>query len=116
MKPSASARDTLITFEARTPTVNEDDGTRSYAWTNHAQEYAEVQDMLPSRGEQIADGLSIQRRPCRVRCLYRDDITSDMRVTFEGRTMEIIGGPVELGRRDGLEMVCEDLSSEGDRP
>ena len=116
MKPSSSERDTLVTFLARNPVTNEDDGTKSHTWAPHAQEMAQVRDMLPSRGEQIADGLSIERRPCRIRCLYRNDITSDMRVEFNDRTMEIVGGPVELGRRDGLEMVCESLSTQGDNP
>ena len=72
--------------------------------------------MLPSRAERIADEISLQKRPCRIRTLYRADITSDMRITFDGRTVQIVGGPAELGRRDGLEMVCEEWSTSGDNP
>lgn len=113
---TAGRRNRLITFEARTGTQDATYGTRSYGWADHAQEWAEVQDILPSRGENFADGLEIQRRPTRIRTLYRDDITSDMRVKVGDRTLEIIAGPVELGNREGLEMVCEDYSSEGDAP
>lgn len=116
MKPSASKRDTLITFLSRTASQNDDYGTQEYIWAEHAKEYAEVQDILPSRSEKIDDSISIQRRPCRVRTLYRDDITSDMRIEFEGRTMEIVAGPAELGRRDGSEFICEQLSTQGDAP
>lgn len=130
MKPSASVRDTLITFVKREQMVNDDDGTRSYAWTTHAQEWAEVQDVLPSRGERIADGISISRRPARIRTLYRDDIDSTMRIALgvpvlatlgtvlpaDVELLEIVAGPAELGRRDGLEMMAERQSTQGNAP
>ena len=132
MKPSAGSRDTLITFLKREATVNEDYGTREYTWVLFAQEMAKVQDQLLSRAERIADSLSIQLRPCIVECLYRDDITSDMQVATgiplgatlgtavtdytPFRRMEIAGGPIELGRRDGLQMNCQELSTQGDVP
>ena len=93
-------------------------GAWTYAWDDivNPTEWAEVQDILPSRAEDVADNINIQRRPCRVRTLYRDDITSEMRVLVEGRTLQIIAGPAELGRRDGLEMICEELTTQGEKP
>ena len=119
MKLSPGRRDTLITFQKRTRTKSSSGALVTEGWENlpaNPTEWAEVQDMLPSRGEQIADGIDIARRPVRIRTLFRDDITSDMRIVYEDRTVEIIGGPAELGRREGLEMVCESYSTEGDRP
>ncbi|CDO37144.1 phage head closure protein [Novosphingobium sp. KN65.2] len=119
MKPAAGRRDTLITFQSRTGSQDSATGAYTYSWADLASnptEWAEVQDMLPSRAERIADSVSIQRRPCRVRTLYRSDITSDMRITFEGRALQIVAGPAELGRRDGLEMLCEEMTTEGDAP
>lgn len=116
MRPYAGKRDTLITFETRSETQNATTGSYTYTWATHAQEWAEVQDMLPSRAENVAEGINLQRRPCRIRTMFRDDINSTMRITFEGRTVQIVAGPVELGRRDGLEMVCEEYSTEGNAP
>jgi hypothetical protein len=36
--------------------------------------------------------------------------------TFEGRTLQIVSGPAELGRRDGLEFICEEYSTQGEKP
>lgn len=119
MQVHSGKRDTLITFRERTGTQDSGTGAWSYAWRDlltNPDEWAEVQDVLPSRSEDVADNIDIQRRPCRIRTLFRDDIDSKMRVTFDGRTLEIIAGPVELGRRDGLEMICEELSTQGEKP
>jgi SPP1 family predicted phage head-tail adaptor len=117
MRPEAGRRDTLITFMKRTSTQGEATGARTYSWSAVApQEWAEVHDILPSRGEQVSEGIDIARRPCRIRTLYRADINRTMRVTFDGRTLEIISGPVEMGRRDGLEMMCQELSTQGEAP
>jgi len=116
MRVEASDLDTLITFEVRTATTEGTYGTKSYSWSANGEEWAQVMDMLPSRGEQVADGINLQRRPVRIRTRYRDDITSDMRISYEGRIVQIIAGPVEIGRCDGIEMVCEDYSTEGEQP
>lgn len=119
MRPAIGKRDTLITFQERTGTQDAGTGAWSYEWEDIAgepTEWAEVQDILPSRAEDVADNIDLARRPCRVRMLYRDDITGEMRITFDGRTLQIVSGPAELGRRDGLEMVCEEMSTQGEKP
>jgi head-tail adaptor len=75
--------------------------------------WAQVRDALPSRSENTEDGLPIATRRARVRLRYRDDITPDMRILYGARTMQIIAGPVELGRREGLELMAEDYSTAG---
>lgn len=119
MRVPAGRRTTRITFQQRTGTQHAGTGAWTYTWADLASnphELAEVQDVLPSRAESVADGINIQRRPARIRTLYRDDITSDMRVKIGDRVLEIVAGPAELGRREGLEMVCEELSTQGDEP
>lgn len=74
---------------------------------------ANVQDLLPSRSEQISDGIDIRRRPCRIRFRWRSDVLPTMRVRYGNRELEIISGPVDLGRRETLEMVCEEVSTRG---
>ncbi|MFD1951872.1 head-tail adaptor protein [Sphingomonas arantia] len=75
--------------------------------------WAQVRELLPSRAEKVADGLSIANRPARIRLRWRDDITADMRILHGTRVMQIIAGPVELGRRDGIELMVEDYSTTG---
>ena len=82
-------------------------------WVPVATLSAEVLDVLPSRGERLADGLQIATRPARVRIRYRPDITGDMRIVYGSRIMQIVAGPAELGRREGLEMMAADYSTAG---
>lgn len=105
-----------IEFQRREVTRDTTYGTSQEAWVPHVKVWAQVQDVLPSRAERMDQSISIQRRPARVRIRYRTDITGDMRINYAGRIMRIVAGPVELGRRDGLEMMAEELSTEGQEP
>lgn len=117
MRPASSDRDTLITFRSRVGTQSEDSGAWSYTWADiEPKEWAEVQDILPSKAEGVSENIDITRKPCRIRCTYRTDVDGTMRVTFDGRELEIVSGPVMLGRREGLEMVCAELSTKGEAP
>jgi len=88
-------------------------GAWSASWVPLATVWAEVQDVLPSRSETIADGIEIARRPARVRMRYRTDITSAMRLQYQGREYRIVSGPAELGNRDAIEIIAELLTTEG---
>ncbi len=76
---------------------------------------AELQDVLPSRSEALAQGLEVARNQTRLRMRWRDDIDSSMRVTVHGDSdtvYQIIGGPAEFGRRkEMIELVLERYSS-----
>ncbi|CAD7335310.1 head-tail adaptor protein [Sphingomonadales bacterium 56] len=89
-------------------------GTGGTSWDLHAEVWAQVRDVLPSRAERLDDNISILRRPARIRMRYRDDVTSDMRVKINGRTMRIVAGPAELGRREGIELMVEEVSTDGE--
>lgn len=89
------------------------DGAGSGTWTEVATVWAQVQDVLPSRAERMADGINIATRPARVRMRFRSDVTPDMRFVMGERIMQIVAGPAEIGRRDGLEFMVEDYSSAG---
>lgn len=125
MRVPGGRRDTLITIQSRQTTKDPVYKTNVTTWADLAdtpQEWAEVKDVLPSRAERIADGIDIQKRPTRIRMEWRADITSDMRIKIPAteespeRTLRIIAGPAELGRRAGLELVCEELTTEGEAP
>lgn len=112
----AGKLDRRVTILQRAETQDPNYGTISVEWVPLATVWAEVQDMIPSRAERMAEGISIARRPCRVRMRYRSDVDSTMRLSVEGRDMRLIAGPAELGRREGLEFVAEELTSEGQEP
>ena len=89
-------------------------GTETILWRRLFTGWAQVQDALPSRSEAVRQGLEIGRDQVRIRMRYRSDITSDMRVVVHGdgdTLYQIVGGPAVLGRKDGLEIVCERYTS-----
>jgi head-tail adaptor len=89
------------------------DGAGSGQWLDVDTVWANVQDALPSRGEQLADGINVASRPARVRMRFRVDVTPSMRFVIADRIMQIIAGPAELGRRDGLEFMVEEYTPAG---
>jgi head-tail adaptor len=89
------------------------DGAGSGSWELVQDDVAaEVEDMLPSRGERLATGINVTTRPARVRLRFRDDITSSMRFVVGDRIMQITAGPAKLGR-DAIEFMVEDYSAAG---
>lgn len=106
--------DRRITIQQKTVTQDPDYGTEVTSWTTFASRIAaQVQDALPSKSESVQQGVRVATRPARVRIRYRSGITSDMRVVVHGatdRTMQIVGGPAEIGRREWTELVCEEYS------
>lgn len=112
----AGSLDRRITFQARSTVQDSTYGTSTVAWIPHVTVWAQVQDILPSRSESIEDNISMSRRPCRIRTRHRTDLDGTMQIEFDGRMLRIISGPVELGRRDGLEFVAEELTTEGVAP
>lgn len=103
------------------------DGAGSGEWETVVTVWANVQDILPSRGDKLADGMSMSARPARVRIRFRRGMTSDMRfqigrtvkdeqgekVWQTDRTMQVISGPAELGRREELEFMVEEYRPAG---
>ena len=116
MRFAAGTLDRRITIQQRTVTEDPVYGTPVETWGDLATVWANVQDVLPSRSETIAEGLSVARRPCRIRIRYRSDVTSDMRVKYGSRMLRIITMPAEIGRRDGLEFMAEELTTGGQEP
>jgi hypothetical protein len=122
---TAGARDTLVVFEQRQTTQDPVYGTTIEGdWTEHSQAWAELQDILPSRSENVDESISLARRPARLRIDYLDGvgITSSMRVRIEAdelfpeRIMQIISGPAHKRDSSEMEFVVEQLSSSGEAP
>lgn len=119
---SAGKRDTFVTFQVRQTTKDPVYGTTIEGdWIKHSEAWAEVQDVLPSRSESLDEGISIKRRPARVRIDQLDGvgITSSMRIKIDAddlwpeRIMRIISGPAFVQRSREWEMIAEQLSTEG---
>lgn len=85
----------------------------SGTWEKVTEVWANVQDMLPSRGERLADGINVATRPARIRMRFRDDITPNMRFVLGTRVMQIVAGPAEIGHRYRMEFMVEDYSTAG---
>lgn len=112
----AGTLDRRITFERRVEAQGGAYNRKTIEWVPFATVWAQVQDVLPSRAESIDQDLAIARRPARVRCRWRSDLTGDMRIIFGDRILRIASGPVEMGRREGLEMMAEEWTTEGVAP
>lgn len=92
-------------------------GTSTETWeVLHDHFWANVQDVLPSRGEATGNGLKISVTRTRLR--IRDAVGTDMtmRVVLHGhgnRVMQIIAGPARLDDRVHDEFMLEGYSSGG---
>lgn len=90
------------------------DGAGSGSWALVAEVWAGVVDILPSRGESLAEGINMNRQPARVRIRARADVTTAMRIVHGDRIMQIVAGPAELtGRPPRQEFMVEDYRPAG---
>lgn len=90
------------------------DGAGSGTWVRVGDAWASVLDVLPSRAEQLGDGINIANRPARVRMRFRTDVDASMRFVMGTRIMQIVSGPAEVGFREEVEFMVEAYSSAGD--
>lgn len=104
----------LLTVERPIPDTRSN-GAGCGKWLPIFTVRAQVQDILPSRGESSVELGSTMFRPARVRMRYRTDITPNMRFVMPGREMHIVSGPAELGFREGLEWMVAEYIPAGNR-
>lgn len=88
------------------------DGAGSGEWLPLRTVWANVNDMLPSRGERLAEGINVSSRPARIRMYRRGDVTANMRFILKGRILQIIAGPADF-LDDGMEFMVEEYSPAG---
>lgn len=110
----ASRLDTRIRIERKSVTSDPLYGTEAVTWVEFATVWAEVQDVLPSRAERLADSIVIANRPARIRLRHLAGINPDMRVIIGNRILQIVSGPAVIGRREGIELIAEQYSSAGE--
>ncbi|MEB0133784.1 phage head closure protein [Actimicrobium sp. CCC2.4] len=111
----AGILDRRIRIERKQVGADDGYGGGEITWVEVATVWAEVQDVLPSKSETQSDVIRTATRPARIRMRYRSGITSDMRVIIieRGMTMQVIAGPAEIGRREGIELMVEEYSTGG---
>ena len=106
-----------VRVERRENVVDPEYGSQTEAWISLGESRAEIQDVLPSRGEGATGGIDIHRRPARVRMRWRTDIDASMRLVCLGsipRILEIVTQAAELGNREGIEFMAQEYSARGD--
>jgi head-tail adaptor len=118
LKLHAGILDRIVTILVPAKAVNAHFGTRDTSWTEGPIIRAQVRDVLPSRGGDLADGVEIQANPARVRFRYRTDVTQSSRLRIDGEDYRVIAGPAEIGerRRTWMEVMVERYSTEGETP
>lgn len=112
----ASKLDTRIRIERKVVAIDPLYGTEQVTWAEFACVWAEVKDILPSKAERQADSIQIGRRPSRIRIRYLVGLAADMRIVIDNRVHQIVSGPATLGRREAMEIMVEEHTSEGAAP
>lgn len=111
--------DQRVRIEAPQITQDPTYGTPVVVWATFATLWAQVQDVLPSKGESQANGLKQATRTARVRTRYITGITSDMRLVHISRgnaVMQIITPPAVMGRKAGLEFMVAEYATDANAP
>lgn len=99
-----------VVIERKSVTRDPDFGSEVISWETFAERWAEVRDL--NAVERTADGLRTVTRTTMVTIRWLDGLTSDMRVRLasDGRLLAITSF-VELGRKVGQQLVCEEYSA-----
>jgi SPP1 family predicted phage head-tail adaptor len=92
-------------------------GTKTATWPELATVWAKIEEVMPPRGDRLDDNkLIVTVRQAKVRIRWRGDVSQDNRVEIDGNQMRIISGPAMAGRRQWLDFMVEQLSTEGQQP
>lgn len=108
----AEELDRQIRIEVFSETRDPDYNTVVKAWATFAETWAQVRDVLPSKSETVQNAVEVTERPSRIRMRWLPGVLPDMRVVVIGvgepdRITEIVAGPAELGRREGIELLVK---------
>ena len=112
---SAGKLDRRLRIEQKTISKDSDYGSPVEIWSTFATVWGSVLDVLNNNQESTVNSLRTLKRPCKVRVRYMAGITADMRIYFieRNRYLQIVSAPAEIGRKEGLEFLCEEYSSDG---
>ena len=109
---ASSQMKTLIRFEREVKATGVKSAGKS-TWTKVAEVRAQVLDVLPSRSESSAGGISIGARPCRIRCRHRADVDGGARVRIGQRVLQIVSGPAAIDGGRNMELMAQEYTTAG---
>jgi SPP1 family predicted phage head-tail adaptor len=102
-----------VTIVERSVTQDPVYGTDVVNWNTVKTVYAKIEEILPSRAEDVSGQIALGVRTAKVTIRWREGITQKNRVIIDGQQMGIIAGPSMVGFKVGLEFVVQALSTEG---
>lgn len=104
MMPSGM-RDRLITFQMAATVKDSEAGTTT-AWVDLTeQSWANERPLKP---QEVMAGNHVMTDDVRMfTVLHRTDVVPGMRISHDGLHFEIIGRPIELGRREELQITAK---------
>jgi SPP1 family predicted phage head-tail adaptor len=110
----SSKLDQRLTIEKPSVAQDASFGAESVTWSTLATVWGKVADVVNTRrgGEEtVEQNVRVRSSLTQITIRYRSDVTTDMRIqwTARGRTLQIVG-MAELGRRDGLQLSCEQFT------
>ena len=118
MKPfTAGLLDRRITLQARAVSRDSATGAEVATWSDSATVWAQVLESstAPTPGSmgrgQAGGEIAVYARPHRLRIRWREVDKATTRVSYDGRILRITG-TAEIGRREGLELACEEWAHE----
>jgi SPP1 family predicted phage head-tail adaptor len=105
--------DRYIRIQQKSVTNDPDFGSEVITWTTYKTCWASVQDILSNNQEATKTDLRLSTRPCKVLTHYDSGINETMRIVMldrDDRLLQIVSVPAEIGRRQGVEFMCEEFS------
>jgi SPP1 family predicted phage head-tail adaptor len=83
--------------------VTDEYGSVTLVWASLGMDWAEVLPLRTSERLQAQQEQGVIDYMLRVR--WRDDVTEERRIAFDGDTYDVVGPPVERGRHQYLEVL-----------
>ncbi len=102
---SAGELDRWVAIESPPAEPGSDDHAEpADRWRVICETWAAVKPL--SSREQLLARQVVSSATHKVRIRWRPGITATMRIAYRGRTLYLEGPPQEIGRQQGLEMLC----------
>ena len=105
--------DRQVTIQQRSVARESTFGAEVVTWSTLATVWAKVVESstAPPVNPGHADRLAAYQRPMKVYIRWRSDVDPTLRLSYEGRLLQITG-TAELNRRQWLEMACQEWAHE----
>jgi SPP1 family predicted phage head-tail adaptor len=109
-RTGAGDLDQRLTLQSNAPT-QPTEGISIDNWTDVATVWAKIEDLGGRESFQAAAVYA--EADVKITIRYRDGVTPDMRGVCGSRVFNIIGPPVQKGRREWLLLFCEEVTGGG---